>query len=183
MDSIDLNSVPINPPSIEKLDTVKTKSETPQNSTGSKSTDQQPLMGGCLGKGQHHFVDPGANVEEKNQDQSLDFQKARDAHLKQQRLTRSHDLQKKTTSTVKNSIRLGYILYEATIASRVTFSYELTGRILPHGPCLTLTNVEIIFSRSKLYKEHVHEFDAMFFGWLVETGNALEPAPLCRAWC
>jgi len=26
MDSIDLNSVPINPPSIEKLDTVKTKS-------------------------------------------------------------------------------------------------------------------------------------------------------------
>jgi len=140
MDSIDLNSVPINPPSIEKLDTVKTKSETPQNSTGSKSTDQQPLMGGCLGKGQHHFVDPGANVEEKNQDQSLDFQKARDAHLKQQRLTRSHDLQKKTTSTVKNSIRLGYILYEATIASRVTFSYELTGRCAPVGGVVTELN-------------------------------------------
>jgi hypothetical protein len=48
MDSIDLNSVPIHPPSIEKLDTVKRKSERPQNSTGSKSTAQHPLMGGCL---------------------------------------------------------------------------------------------------------------------------------------
>jgi len=90
MDSIDLNSVPINPPSIEKLDTVKTKSERPQNSTGSKSTAQHPLRGGCLGKGRCHCVDPGANVEEKFQHQSLDFQKARDADLKQQRLTRSH---------------------------------------------------------------------------------------------
>jgi hypothetical protein len=45
MDSIDLNSVPINPPSIEKLDTVKRKSERPQNSTASKSTAQHLLMG------------------------------------------------------------------------------------------------------------------------------------------
>jgi len=96
MDSIDLNSVPINPPSIEKLDTVKTKSETPQNSTGSKSTAQHPLMGGCLGKGHSHCVDPGAIVEEKFQHQSPDFQKARDADLKQQRLTRSHQRTKKT---------------------------------------------------------------------------------------
>jgi len=96
MDSIDLNSVPINPPSIEKLDTVKTKSETPQNSTRSKSTAQHPLRGECLGKGHSHFVDPGANVEEKFQDQSPDFQKASDADLKQQRLTRSHQRTEKT---------------------------------------------------------------------------------------
>jgi len=90
MDSIDLNSVPINPPSIEKLGTVKTKSERPQNSTGSESTAQHPLTGGCLGKGHSHCVDPGANVEEKIHHQSPDFQKASDANLKQQRLIRSH---------------------------------------------------------------------------------------------
>jgi hypothetical protein len=66
-------------------------------------------------------------VEEKFQHQSLDFQKAKDADLKLQRLTRSHQRTEKTRSTVKNSIRLGYILYEATTYRRVTFSYELTG--------------------------------------------------------
>jgi len=90
MDWIDLDSVPIDPPSIEKLDKVKRQCERPQNSTASKSTAQHPLMGGCLGKGHSHFVDPGAIVEEKFQHQSPDFQKARDADLKQQRLTRSH---------------------------------------------------------------------------------------------
>jgi hypothetical protein len=96
MDSIDLNSVPINPPSIEKLDTVKTKSERPQNSTGSKSTAQHPLRGGCLGKGRCHCVDPGANVEEKFQHQSLDFQKARDANPKQRRVACSLQPTEKT---------------------------------------------------------------------------------------
>jgi hypothetical protein len=37
------------------------------------------------------------------------------------------NLQKKTRSTVKNYQRLGYILYEATTSTWVTFSYELTG--------------------------------------------------------
>jgi hypothetical protein len=37
------------------------------------------------------------------------------------------NLQKKTRLTVKNFIPLGYILYEATTDSWVTFSYELTG--------------------------------------------------------
>jgi len=96
MDSIDLNSVPSNPPSIEKLDTVKRKSERPQNSTGSKSTAQHPLRGGCLGKGHSHFVDPGAIVEEVFKPDQPDFQKARDAELKQQRLTRSHQPPEKT---------------------------------------------------------------------------------------
>jgi hypothetical protein len=91
MDSMDLNRVPIDPPSIEKLDTVKGKSERPQNSTASKSTAQHPLMGGCLGKAHSHCVDPEANVEEKFQHQSPNFQKAGDAELKQQRLTRSHE--------------------------------------------------------------------------------------------
>lgn len=45
MDSIDLNSVPINQPFIEKLDTVKTKSARPQTTNGSKSTAQHPLTG------------------------------------------------------------------------------------------------------------------------------------------
>jgi hypothetical protein len=39
------------------------------------------------------------------------------------------NLEKKTISTVKNSIPLGYILYEATTFSWVTFSYELTGQV------------------------------------------------------
>src|SRR5512134_233465 len=47
MDSMDLNSVPINSPSIEKLDTVKTKSVRPQDSTGSKLLTQSPSGGGC----------------------------------------------------------------------------------------------------------------------------------------
>jgi hypothetical protein len=91
MEPVNLNSVPIDPPSIEKLDTVKRNSARPQNSTASKSTAQHPLMGGCLVKGHSHCVDPGAIVEEKFHHQSLDFQKARDADLNQQRLTRSHE--------------------------------------------------------------------------------------------
>ena len=46
MDSMDLNSVPINSPSIEKLDTVKTNSDRPQDSTGSKLLTQSPSGGG-----------------------------------------------------------------------------------------------------------------------------------------
>jgi hypothetical protein len=134
MDSIDLNSVPIDSPSIEKLDTVRRKSERPQNSTASKSTAQHLLMGGCLGKGHSHCVDPGAIVEEVFKPDQPDFQKAGDAELKQQRLTRSHKPTEKTRSTVKNSIRLGYILYEATTPSWVTFSYELTGQTEAREP-------------------------------------------------
>jgi len=37
------------------------------------------------------------------------------------------NLRRKLKPTVKNNQRLGYILYEATTSSRVTFSYELTG--------------------------------------------------------
>ena len=96
MDSIDLNSVPIDPPSIEKLDTVKTKSERPQNSTASKSTAQRLLMGGCLGKGHSHCVDPGAIVKEVFKPDQPDFQKAGDAELKQQRVACSHQPTKKT---------------------------------------------------------------------------------------
>jgi len=127
MDSIDLNSVLINPPNIEKLDTVKGKSERQRNAAGSKPMAQHPLTGGCPGKGRCHCVDPGAIVEEKFYHQSPDFQKERDANPKQQRVACSHEPTEKTRSTVKNSIRLGYILYEATTSSWVTFSYELTG--------------------------------------------------------
>ena len=40
-----------------------------------KSLAHNPLTGGCPGKGRCHCVDPGANVEEKFQHQSPDFQK------------------------------------------------------------------------------------------------------------
>ena len=50
MDSIDLNSLLINPPSLAKLGTVKRKSERPQHSPGSKSTAQHPLTGVGLGR-------------------------------------------------------------------------------------------------------------------------------------
>ena len=73
------------------LDIVKATSERHPNSWGSTPPAHSPLNRGCLGKGHSHCVDPGAIVEEKFQHQSLDFQKARDADLKQQRLTRSHE--------------------------------------------------------------------------------------------
>jgi hypothetical protein len=78
---------------------VTGKSERQQNSAGAKPTAQHPLTGGYLGKGQSHCVDPGANGEEKFQDQPPDFQKVSDANLKQQRLTS----RKNPRSTVKNS--------------------------------------------------------------------------------
>jgi hypothetical protein len=96
MDSIDLDSVLINHPFIEKLDTVQTKSARPQNSTGSKSTVQHRLTGGCLGKGHCHCVDPGAIVEEKFHHPSTHFQKAKDAKPKQPRLPCSHQRTQKT---------------------------------------------------------------------------------------
>jgi len=105
MDSIDLNSVPINPPNIEKLDTVKRKSERPPNSTGSKPTAQHPLTGACLGKGHRHCVDPGAIVEEKFHHQSPDFQKERDANPKQQRVACSHQRTEKT-KTNREKLRI-----------------------------------------------------------------------------
>jgi hypothetical protein len=37
------------------------------------------------------------------------------------------NVRKKSKPTVKNSQRLGYISYDATTSSSVTFSYELTG--------------------------------------------------------
>jgi len=127
MDSMDLNSVPIHPPSIEKLDTVKRKSERPPNSTGSKSTAQHPLTGACLGKGHRHCVDPGANVEEVFKPDQPDFQKASVGHLK---IPTHFSLLKRDEQkrwTVKISLALGYISYDATTFTWVTFSYELTG--------------------------------------------------------
>jgi len=127
MDSMDLNSVPIHPPSIEKLDTVKRKSERPPNSTGSKSTAQHPLTGACLGKGHRHCVDPGANVEEVFKPDQPDFQKASVGHLK---IPTHFSLLKRDEQkrwTVKISLALGYISYDATTFPWVTFSYELTG--------------------------------------------------------
>ena len=103
LDSIDLDSVLINLPFIEKLDTVKTKSARPQNSTGSKSTAHCPLTGQCPGKGPCHCVDPGAFVEEKFQLQLPDFQKTTDAKPKQQLLLGSHQL---TETTKINSEKL-----------------------------------------------------------------------------
>ena len=127
MQPVNLNSMVTNPHRLKELDIMKGKSERQQKSSGSKPLAQSPSRGGCPGKGPCEIVDPRANVEEKFQHQSADFQKARDADLKQQRLTHSHEPTEKTRSTVKNSIRLGYILYEATTSTWVTFSYELTG--------------------------------------------------------
>jgi len=78
------------------LDIVKRTSERHRNSWGSKPPAHCPLTRGCLGKGQSRRVDPGANVEEKFQHQSPDFQKARDANPKQQRVAYSHQRAEKT---------------------------------------------------------------------------------------
>ena len=80
------------------LDSVKQNPQRHHNSWGSTPPAHSPLTGGCLGKGHSHFVDPGANVEEVFEPDQPDFQKARDADLKQQRLTRSHE------PTEKNNI-------------------------------------------------------------------------------
>jgi hypothetical protein len=95
MEPVNLNSMVTNPHRLKELDIMKRKSERPQNSAGSYPLAQSPSRGGCLGKGPCQIVDPGAIVEEKFQHQSPDFQKARDTHLKQQRLTRSHEPREK----------------------------------------------------------------------------------------
>ena len=91
MDSMDLDSVLINPPSIEKLDTVKANTQSHQNSWELKSPPPNPSTGGCLGKGPCHCVDPGAIVEETFNPGLPDLHKERDADLKQQRITGSQD--------------------------------------------------------------------------------------------
>jgi len=96
MDSIDLDIVLINPPSIEKLDTVKANTQRHQNSWGLKSPAPNPSTGECLGKGRCRCVDPGAIVEEKYHHPSPHFQKARDTNPKQHRLACSHQLTHKT---------------------------------------------------------------------------------------
>jgi len=83
MDWIDLNSVKENP-------------ERHQNSWGSKSSAPNPSTAGCLGKGRCGCVDPGAIVEEKFNHRSPNFQKARDANPKQQRIAGSHQPTEKT---------------------------------------------------------------------------------------
>jgi hypothetical protein len=72
-------------------------------------------------------VDPGAIVEGKSQHQSADFQKARDANLNNSESLAHINVQRKPKSTVKNYQRLGYIYYDATTSSWVTFYCELTG--------------------------------------------------------
>jgi hypothetical protein len=75
MDWIDLNTVLINPPCFEKLDTGNGKFKRQQNSTEAKPKAHCPLTGGCPGKGRCHCVGPGAFVEENFQLQLPDFQK------------------------------------------------------------------------------------------------------------
>jgi len=103
LDSIDLNTVLINPPCFEKLDTVNGKFKRQQNSTEAKPKAHYPLTGGCPGKGRCHCVGPGAFVEEKFQLQLPDFQKTTDAKPKQQLLLGSHQL---TETTKINSEKL-----------------------------------------------------------------------------
>ena len=103
MDWIDLNTVLINPPCFEKLDTGNGKFKRQQNSTEAKPKAHYPLTGGCPGKGQCHCVGPGAFVEEKLQLQLPDFQKTTDAQPKQQLLLGSHQL---TETTKTNSEKL-----------------------------------------------------------------------------
>jgi len=103
MDWIDLNTVLINPPCFEKLDTGNGKFKRQQNSTEAKPKAHCPLTGECPGKGRRRCVDPGAIVEEKFQLQLPDFQKTTDAKPKQQLLLGSHQL---TETTKINSEKL-----------------------------------------------------------------------------
>ena len=96
MDWIDLNTVLINPPCFEKLDTGNGKFKRQQNSTEAKPKAHCPLTGECPGKGRRRCVDPGAIVEEKFQLQLPDFQKARDRKPKQHRVASSHQRTEKT---------------------------------------------------------------------------------------
>ena len=110
------------------LASVKDNPHRHHNSWGSTAPAHSPLTGGCLGKGRCGCVDPGANVEEKFQHQPPDFQKPREVNPKQQRLPGSHQLTEKTKINDENYLRPGYIYYDATTSSWVTFSYELTGK-------------------------------------------------------
>ena len=72
------------------LDSMKGRSDRPQNFTGSQTLAKSPLTGECPGKGRCHCDDPGANGEEKFQDQPPDSQKVNDANQKQHQLPCSH---------------------------------------------------------------------------------------------
>jgi hypothetical protein len=91
-------------------------------------------------------------VEGKFQHQSPDFQKARDANPKQRRVACSHHRAEKTNITVKNYQRLGYISYDATTSTWVTFSYELTGA---SGYRLAVIESVLILKRSNLMADAV----------------------------
>jgi predicted O-linked N-acetylglucosamine transferase (SPINDLY family) len=72
-------------------------------------------------------VDPGANVEEKFSINHPIFKK-REMRTQNNSQSLVHtNVRKKPKPTVKNSQRLGYISYDATTSSSVTFSYELIG--------------------------------------------------------
>jgi hypothetical protein len=79
------------------------------------------------GKGHRHCVDPGAIVEEVFKPDQPDFQKASVGHLKIPTHFSLLELDEQKRWTIKISLALGYISYDATTFPWVTFSYELTG--------------------------------------------------------
>ena len=109
---------------------MKGKSERQQKSSGSKPLAQSPSKGGCvqvrvparsLILGQmwkknfsiHQPIFKKRGMPTQNNSESL-------VHI---------NVRRKPKPTVKNYQRLGYISYEATTSTWVTFSYELTGNI------------------------------------------------------
>jgi hypothetical protein len=83
MDWTHLYSAPIKPPNLDKLDTMKKESASPQDFGSIQTDGQTPVDGGCSGKGHRHRVDPGANVEGIFKTTQPDFQKARVAEQNQ----------------------------------------------------------------------------------------------------
>ena len=116
------------PMNLIDLDIVKGKSRRQQNSWRPQPRAHGPLSGGCRGKGRCHCVDPGAIVEEIVKPYQPDFQKATDANQNNHDSLVHFNVWRQPRFIHKKLPSLGYIYYDATTSSWVTFYYELTRR-------------------------------------------------------
>lgn len=132
MEPVNLNSRVTNPHRLKKLDIMKGKSERQQKSSGSKPLAQSPSKGGCVQVRVRARSLILGQMWKKNFSINQPIFKKRGLPTQNNSESLVHiNVRRKPKPTVKNYQRLGYISYEATTSTWVTFSYELTGWHLP----------------------------------------------------
>lgn len=129
MEPVNLNSRVTNPHRLKELDIMKGKSERQQKSSGSKPLAQSPSKGGCVQVRVPARSLILGQMWKKNFSINQPIFKKRGMPTQNNSESLVHiNVRRKPKPTVKNYQRLGYISYEATTSTWVTFSYELTGR-------------------------------------------------------